>query len=175
MNAAPLQTRLVLVVGLVLAAALAAFMFLRPGSDDSTSSTPAVTPGKSSVVTPKPATHPVAPKPVKPVIVLNPGLPSNVARALHRDRVVVVAVFAPKAGDTEAVAQARAGAKATGAGFVALNVLEERKARALEKLVGPISDPSVLVIKRPGTISFRADGFADATTVAQAARIAGAR
>ena len=177
MNVAAPQTRLLLVLGLVAAAALAAFMLMRggiAGDETATPPAPAVTPGKSAA-TPKPAVKPAAAKPVKPVVVLNPGLPANLARALRSERVVVAAVFAPGAGDREAVAQARAGAKAMGAGFVTLNVLEERKARALQKLVGPISDPAVLVFKRPGTIVFRADGFADATTVAQAARIAGAR
>ena len=85
------------------------------------------------------------------------------------------ATHALNAGDKDALAEAREGAHAVGAGFVVLNVFEERKAKALEKLAGPISDPSVLVFKRPGTIAVRLEGFADATTVAQAAQNTGAR
>ncbi len=177
--AAPLQTRLVLALGIIAALGLAVFMLTRggtSGSTDATVATPAHTSAKPATgVHSKPAVHPAKTAPAKPKIVLNPGLPANLARALRRDRVVVAAVWAPNAGDKQALAEARAGAHEVGAGFVVLNVLEERKAKALTKLAGPISDPSVLVFKRPGTIVLRFDGFADTTTVAQAAQNAGAR
>jgi hypothetical protein len=176
--AAPIQTRLVLALGAVAALGLAVFMLTRAGtsSDSTTLATPAhiqpATPGRTHT---KPAAGTTKATPAKPAFKLNPGLPANVARALQRERVVVAAVWAPKAGDTQALAEARAGAHEAGAGFVVLNVLEERRAKALEELVGPISDPSVLVFKRPGTIAVRFDGFADTTTVAQAAQNSGAR
>lgn len=178
--AAPLQTRLVLALGVIAALGLAAFMLTRGGTSGSTDAT-IVTPAHTAPAKPatgvnsKPALHPAKAAPAKPKIVLNPGLPANLARALRRDRVVVAAVWAPNAGDKQALAEARAGAHEVGAGFVVLNVLEERKAKALAQLAGPISDPSVLVFKRPGTIVLRFDGFADTTTVAQAAQNAGAR
>jgi hypothetical protein len=178
--AAPLQTRLVLVLGLVAALGLAAFMLTRGGAAGGTEAT-LVTPSHSPASKPAaraqstPAVHPAKAATAKPKVVLNPGLPANLARALQRERVVVAAVWAPNAGDKQALAEARAGAHEVGAGFVVLNVLEERKAKALERLAGPVSDPSVLVFKRPGTIVNRFDGFADTTTVAQAAQNAGAR
>jgi hypothetical protein len=136
---------------------------------------PSATPStKAPTTKPVVAVKPNA-KPAKPAVVLNPGLPATRARALRREPVVVAAVYAPGAADRAAVAQARTGAQAVGAGFVTLNVLREQQARALESLVGPISDPSVLVFKRPGTVALRLDGFADSAIVAQAAQNAGAR
>jgi hypothetical protein len=179
--AAPLQSRVVLVLGLLAAVAFAAFMLGRGALGGSSDETATATPAPASHARPatKPATSPVrpakaAPKP-KPTIVLNPGLPANLARALRKERVVVAAVWAPAAGDTHARAQAAAGAHQARAGFVTINVLAEKQARALEKLAGPVSDPSVLIVRRPGVVANRFDGFADAATVAQAAHLAGAR
>jgi hypothetical protein len=176
--AAPVQTRLLVVLGLV-AAAVLAFVLLRGnllGGDEPTASTaPAVRTPAATPATTKPSPTKPNAKPRTPVVVLNPGLPTTLARALRREKVVVAAVFAAGAGDLSAVAEARTGAHEVGAGFVTLNVLEERKARALEKLAGPLSAPSVLVFKRPGKIALRFDGFADSAVVAQAAHNAGAR
>lgn len=172
--AAPIQTRLVVVLGVAAALGLAVFMLTRTNA--SSDQTTVVTPSHAQTAKPTHA-RPTGQKavPATPAVKLNPGLPVNLARALQHERVVVAAVWAPNAGDKEALAEARAGAHAVGAGFVVLNVLEERKAKALEKLAGPISDPSVLVFKRPGTIAVRLEGFADTTTVAQAAQNTGAR
>jgi hypothetical protein len=172
--AAPIQTRLVVVLGVAAALGLAVFMLTRSGSSNDT--TTVATPSHSEAAKPT-QTKPAGQKavPAKPAVKLNPGLPANLARALRRERVVVAAVWAPNAGDKDALSQARAGAHDVGAGFVVLNVLEERKAKALERLAGPISDPSVLVFKRPGTIAVRLEGFVDSTTVAQAAQNTGAR
>jgi hypothetical protein len=179
--AAPVQTRVLVLVALAAALGLAAFMMMRSGATGSDESTPSVSP--RTPVSQTPAGHVPAPvktparpaKPVKPAVVLLPGLPHGLAKALRRERVVVALVYAPHAGDMGALKQARAGAHEVGAGFVALNVFDERTARPLEQLVGPISDPSVLVVKRPGKVAMRLDGFADAATVAQAAHNAGAR
>jgi len=169
--AAPIQTRLVVVLGVAAALGLAVFMLTRSGASDD--QTTLATPSHTQAAKPTPThTKPGGQKavPAKPVVKLNPGLPANLARALQHERVVVAAVWAPNAGDKDALAEARTGAHEVGAGFVVLNVLEERKAKALQKLAGPISDPSVLVFKRPGTIAVRLEGFADSTTVAQAAQ-----
>ena len=179
-TAAPIQTRFVLLLGIVAALGLAAFMVMRGGlvggDDTSTASALERTPAKAAKAPAKAAT-PAKLRAAKaaPKVVLNPGLPANLARELRRERVVVAAVYAPGAGDLAALAQARAGAREVGAGFVTLNVLREKHARALESLAGPISDPSVLVFKRPGVVKLRLEGFADSTLVAQAAHNAGAR
>jgi hypothetical protein len=99
------------------------------------------------------------------------GLPGPVASALQRKGVVVVSLYAPNLPlDDMAVREARAGASAAGAGFVALNVLNEAQARPLTELLGVLEDPSVLVFRRPGEMFLRLSGFADQQTVAQAAR-----
>jgi hypothetical protein len=166
---------MIALLGLAAAALAAFFLVVRPLLLDDSEATPA---SATNQPTSQPAAQPNAPaaRPAaRPAIVLEPGLPANLARALRRERVVVAAVWAPSAGDTSALAQARAGAQASGAGFVALNVLFEGHARALERIVGPISDPSVLVFKRPGKVANRIEGYADSATVAQAAQNAGAR
>jgi hypothetical protein len=105
---------------------------------------------------------------------LAPGLPSSVAAAFSGREVVVVSLYAPDVPlDEMAVAEARAGAAAAGAGFVALSVVNESQARPLTKLLGVLEDPGVLVFKRPGEVFLRVSGFADEQTVAQAARNAG--
>ncbi len=175
---ATVPTRMLALIGLAAAALAAFFLVVRPLLLDESESTSAATNSPTNV---KPAAQPSSPatpavKPdATPAVQLLPGLPASLARALRREKVVVVGVWAPSAGDTQALAQARAGAKATGAGFVALNVLFEGHAKALQRLAGPISDPSVLVVKRPGRVANRLEGFADSATVAQAAHNAGAR
>lgn len=181
-TAAPIQTRFVLLLGIVAALGLAAFMVMRGGlvgGDETTSpvSPVAATPATAAKTPAKAAATPAKLRAAKaaPKIVLNAGLPANLARQLRREPVVVAAVFAPGAGDLGAVAQARTGAREVGAGFVTLNALNEKHARAIESLAGTISSPAVLVFKRPGVVKLRLDGFADSTLVAQAAQNAGAR
>jgi hypothetical protein len=124
----------------------------------------------------KPAAHkPAAPKPAapKPAVAEN-GLPSALASALLRDRVVVVSLFAPNVElDDVAMREAKAGAADAGVGFVAVNVLEESQSRPLTKLLGVLEDPAVLVFRSPSELVTRFSGFADKQTVFQAARNAG--
>ena len=111
-----------------------------------------------------------------PRVKLLPGLPAAIAQKLRYENVVVVSLYGAKApGDRKALAHARVGAKKTGAGFVALNVFDERKANALVKFLGNADSPAVLVVRRPGTVVTQIDGFVDAEIVAQAAQNAGAR
>ena len=71
--------------------------------------------------------------------------------------------------DELAAGEAKAGAKLGGAGYLALNVLNERVAHALlAKLEGP-KEPSVLVFKQSGEVALALEGFVDRETVAQAA------
>ena len=180
--ASPLQSRLVVIVGMLAALALATFMVARATvlkTDDATTApvSAPVSHAKPRVTPATPKNHPT-PKyhPAKaPVVELNSGLPLPLAKALRREPVVVAALWAPGGGDGTALAEARAGAKAGGAGFVGLNLLFEPHALAVQSLVGPVSDPTVLVVKRPGTVVLRLSGFADSATVAQPARNAGAR
>jgi Na+-transporting methylmalonyl-CoA/oxaloacetate decarboxylase gamma subunit len=135
--------------------------------------TPATTPARSAQPakaaagaaatkpTPKPAVNPVVPP---------TGFPVAVDNALRRHKVVVVSLVVPGARvDELAAAEAEAGAKLGGAGFLALNVLNEDVARSLLAKLDSVQDPSVLVVKRSGEVALELAGFVDRETVAQAA------
>jgi outer membrane biosynthesis protein TonB len=123
---------------------------------------------------PKPAPVPVAPAAplakAAPAPVDDGGLPKVLSAALADHRVVVVGLYDPEAAvDKIALAEARAGAAAAGAGFVALNVFAEAQSRPLIELLGTLENPSILVYRRPHALFARIGGFADRETVAQAA------
>ena len=115
------------------------------------------------------------PAPAKPKPVLNPvipptGFPVAVDMALRQHEVVVVSLVLPGARvDELAAAEAEAGAKLGGAGFLALNVLNEGVARKLLTKLATAEDPSLLVLKRSGEVALQLNGFVDRETVAQAA------
>jgi hypothetical protein len=99
------------------------------------------------------------------------GLPNAIAAALGRHQTVVVSLYNPYSEvDGIAFAEARAGAKIAGVGFVALNVLSEAQVGKLTQTLGLLPDPGLLVYIRPGTLVARISGFADKETVAQAAQ-----
>jgi hypothetical protein len=175
--------RILGIVGILAAAALGLLLFMQSRSSHTATATPLSTAGKlhSSTSTPalhgtvsRPSTH--AATPAAPRIVLLPGLPGPVAHALRYSKVVVVSLYAAGAvGDRAALAQARLGAASAHAGFAAVNVLNERTAVGLDKFAGATSSPAVLVVRRPGRIVNRFQGYADSGLVAQAAQNAGAR
>jgi hypothetical protein len=188
MSSAPRPRVVAAVAGLAVLALGAGFFFLTRGQESSTAApvtaqelvqraaakrkTPARVAPKAKR-TPKPAAarRPM-PKP-KPAVAPN-GLPSAISSALHRNEVVVVSLYAPDLPlDDIALQEARAGAAAAGAGFVALNVLNESQARPLAQKLGVLEDPAVLVFKGEGDLFVRLTGFADQQTVAQAATNAG--
>lgn len=110
-----------------------------------------------------------APKAVNPVVPPT-GFPVEVDKALRANEVVVVSLVVPGARvDELAAAEAKAGAKLGGAGYLALNVLNEKVARALLTKLETVEDPSVLVVKRSGDVALELAGFVDRETVAQAA------
>ena len=172
-----------LAAGLAVFALAAGFFLLSGGQDSSSAATnhtvvplskrskPKIRKHAAKRVARKPATHkPAAAKPAPTV----DGLPAALAAALASHRVVVVSLYAPSVElDDMALREAQAGAAASGAGFVALNVLNESQAKALTKKLGVLEDPAVLVFRRPSEVVVRFSGFADKQTVAQAARNAG--
>jgi hypothetical protein len=106
------------------------------------------------------------------------GMPSALALALRSNSVVVVALYAPDSSvDSMARDEARQGAAAAGAGFVALDVSNERVAAPLTSLLTGgataadrvLDDPAVLVFQAPRTLFVRLSGWNDRDTVAQAA------
>ncbi len=131
-------------------------------------STPAQTPA-----TPKPSSRPAP----KPSLALLPGLPPKVANKLRYSNVVVVSLYQGNApADRAAAVAAGAGAKNARAGFLPVNVLNEKSARAVQTFVGTTNTPTVVVVRRPGRIVTRLEGAAssDGQLVAQAAHNAGA-
>ena len=118
---------------------------------------------------------PAKAKPAKATRPLNPvvpptGFPVVVDKALRQHEVVVVSLVVPGARvDELAAAEAEAGAKLGGAGFLALNVLNEGVARSLLAKLDSVQDPSVLVVTRSGEVALELAGFVDRETVAQAA------
>ena len=93
--------------------------------------------------------------------------------ALVAHPLVVVSLYARNViTDNQAMQEARAGAAAVGAGFVAFNVFDEKIARQLATLLGnsATSNPEVLFFKRGRNLVFTLQGFADSRVVAQAAK-----
>ena len=177
---------------LVLAAAVAAFMAYQRLHDSSGGSA-ASAPSSHAKVTTPPAQHASAAKPAvahksaaKPVQarvaphkaapkahskpVASPDqLPLPIRRALAHDRVVVVALYDPSAAiDGAALDEARAGAQLAGSAFVRVNV-RTNAVDSLNARYGAVQDPAVIVLRPPGSLVVRIDGFADRDTVAQAA------
>ena len=138
----------------------------------------AVAPKKHSAKATKPkATPAVVPAPkaaLRPsavIAALSAGLPNAIATALGRHQTVVVSLYNPYSEvDGIAFAEARAGAKIAGVGFVPLNVLSEAQVGKLTQMLGLLPDPGLLVYIRPGTLVARISGFVDKETVAQAAQ-----
>jgi hypothetical protein len=137
-----------------------------------------VAPKKHSTKAPKAKaapTMPAAPRaPETPSVViaaLAAGLPAPIAHALGRHQTVVVSLYNPYSQvDGISFAEARAGAKIAGVGFVPLNVLSEAQIGSLTQMLGLLPDPGFLVYVRPGTLVAKISGFADKETVAQAAQ-----
>jgi hypothetical protein len=194
----------ILAVVLVLAGVAGMLMLRTMGPSAEPAAVPAPTPAPAKAPAAKAPAATVAPKPVKaapkpakaaakaaspvkapkavakrkPVVkpaVPPTGFPTVVDRALRNHDVLVVSLVVPGARvDELAAAEAEAGAKLGGAGFLALNVLNEDVARALLSKLDAVEDPSVLVLRRSGEIALELAGFVDRETVAQAAANAAA-
>jgi type IV secretory pathway VirB10-like protein len=183
-----------LVVGVAVVALAAGFFLLSRGqSSSSAASTHTVIPlsqrKHAKTAKPKhrakpakkPTTKPARKHPANPPATPPPppaaeqdGLPWAVTSALERSSVVVVSLYAPSVElDDMALQEAKAGASAAGAGFVAINVLSEAESRPLTRQLGVLEDPGVLVFRRPGDLVTRFSGYADKQTILQAARNAG--
>ena len=187
----PTRTLAPVLVLAVLGGIVATFMVARPPSSagDDTASVvrpklakpapvkkpaPAKTKAPAKTTAPvakaKPAPMPLAkPTSAEPVVDAN-GLPKVLSTALEGNRVVVVGLHDPDSAlDQMALAEARVGARAAGAGFVAINVFAEAQSRPLLELLGALENPGILVYRRPDVLFARMSGFADSETVAQAA------
>jgi hypothetical protein len=189
------QIRIVALVGLIAAVGLGASMFVFGGHSSKTQTTSSVTtpvrrhhaPAVKPATTPaKHATkHHAAPKHVaktahrarKPSAFHgNPvyaQLPQALQWQLAHHKIVVVSLYNPSSDvDAISVAEAHAGATDAGAGFLLVDVLDNKVAGLLTALLpggGLLPDPGVLVYRAPGDVAIRLDGFNDRDSVAQAA------
>jgi len=136
---------------------------------------------KKTTAVPKKKAVRVKRRTVTPAVI--DGMPGSLYLELQTHDVVVVAIYAPKSSvDAMVLAEARKGASDAGAGFVALNVTNEKIAAPLTSLLTTgasaadrvLDDPAVLVFQRPRTLFVRLSGYTDRDTVAQAATNAAA-
>jgi len=171
------QVRLLIVALGVLAVAVLAWAVLARQTSNSTTP-PAVAPmpthhaSTSTNVTKTHATktHTTTKHHAATVKIARHGLPMKVALALREHRVVVVALSMPGVAlDELAQRESEAGAKATSAGFVSLNVVKQREGGPLLTKLGVEDTPAVLVVRRRGSSVFaKLQGFVDRETVEQA-------
>lgn len=175
----PVQIFALAALALVLAGGGVLMLHRSPSSEPpAAAAKPAATHTAHSALAPvkhatKPATSKAAvPKPAPRLVATN-GLPMPLAKALRKHRIVVVSLFDPQSRtDAISFAEARAGAKAAGAGFLGVSVLNDNVAGPLTSALpggGLLPSPGVLVYRRPDSLVVRLDGFADRDAVAQAA------
>jgi hypothetical protein len=99
------------------------------------------------------------------------GTPTTIAGQLATHDVVIVLLYDPNARvDDYSLAETQLGAKDSGAGFLAVNVMNQRQASAFTTAYGVLQDPTVLFFKRPGKLALKLVGYADHDTIAQAAK-----
>lgn len=158
--------RILALVGALVVVALGILLFTHSRSS---SNAPTLAPPSHPRTTTRPAPAPA--KPAVRSVVLLPGLPAQVAKALRHSKVVVVSLYTSGGrGDRAALVEARQGARAVHAGFAAVNVVNESTAKRMSSFAGSTTaPPAVLVVERPGRIVNRFDGFVDRQIVAQAA------
>ncbi len=169
---ATLSTRQLRFVALLVLVVVAGGGYLVVGKHKSTTTQPSTRRTTPAVTTPAKTT----PTPSKshargatPTRLATHGLPLAVAQALKKHSVVVVSLFSPHSVvDDIAAAEAQAGARDMGAGFVRLDVFRQRPGTAILRKLGVFDTPDVLVVKRPYLIYSDFKGFVDRAVVAQA-------
>jgi hypothetical protein len=125
---------------------------------------------KVAPATPKAPPARAAAKP-KPAIKLAKGTPRTIAGQLAAHEVVIVLLYDRRARvDDYSLAEAQLGAKDAGAGFLAVDVMDQHQASPFTTAYGVLQDPTVLFFKRPGKLALKLVGYADHDTIAQAAK-----
>ncbi len=169
-----MRTRVLVIVLALVAVAAGLLVFMRTQKSASSAPPPAAT----TTAPTTPAAHKPAVTPAQSSATATQpesgGMPAAITQALAANKVVVVALYDPKAKiDDTALSEAMAGAKLAGTEFVQIDVTTDQ-VDALNAKYGVIQDPAVLVLRPPGDLVVRIDGFADRDTVAQAAANAAA-
>jgi hypothetical protein len=170
---ATLSTRQIRLVALLVLIVVAACGFLVVTKHKSTTSTTRTTasstPTRTTHATTTPAPSKTHTHTATPAKLQTHGLPVTVARALRHHKVVVVSLSTPRGVDDQAAsAEAQAGATEMGAGYVAIDVFNQRPGNLILRKLGVVDTPAVLVVKRNGTIVSYFHGFVDRDVVAQA-------
>jgi hypothetical protein len=162
--------RVFALVGALAATGLVAFVFLlgrgASESEVSAATAPEARPAAQTTTPPKVSRTPPTAKPRS--VATKSGFPAPIDHALRYRRVVIVAVYMPRAAvDAVVRAEARAAAVRSRAGYVPISALNERLVRSLVAKTGVLPDPAVLVVKRPGVVTATL-GVTDRETIAQA-------
>ena len=101
------------------------------------------------------------------------GPKTALEKALKKHPVVVVVLYTPDASvDSLAAQEARAGAQAVRAGFLAVDVTDESTVAEFAQLFDVRQAPALLVVERGPKVVTEISGYADQSTVAQAAEAA---
>jgi len=163
------QIRLVALLVLVVVAGGGYVVMTKHKSTTPTQTTASSTPTRTTHATTTPTPSKAHTHPATAAKLHTHGLPVQIARALQKHSVVVVAVTTPQ-GDDQALtrAEAQAGAANASAGYVILDVFHQRPGTALLHKLGVVDTPEILVVRRPGTITSQFRGFVDRDVVAQA-------
>jgi hypothetical protein len=125
---------------------------------------------KAATAAPKAQAAKAAAKP-KAAVKLAKGTPTTIAGQLATHNVVIVLLYDPNARvDDYSLAETQLGAKDAGAGFLAVDVMNQRQASPFTTAYGVLQDPTILFFKRPGKLALKLVGYADHDTIAQAAK-----
>ena len=136
------------------------------GAVDTAPTTPTAPPPPAQTMT-EAAPPPAPPKP-------KPEQKTALEKELVDHRVVVVVFHTPGADlDGEALREARAGAVASHAGFLAVDVTKETAVAEIAAEYEVLGSPTILVVVKGGEARSRFEGYVDRQTVAQAVTNAG--
>ena len=116
---------------------------------------------------PAPTTTEAAPPPAPPKP--KPEESTALEQELAEHKVVVVVFHTPGSDlDGEGLREARAGAVAANAGFLAVDVTKENAVASIAAEYEVLGSPTVLVVIKSGEARSRFEGYVDRQTVAQA-------
>ena len=153
----------VVVLGL-LGAGFGAFTFTGSPGTQEAAALPSATPSK------QPARSKAAPAKKAPRSTETANALTPLQQELKQHRAVVVLFYTPGASlDELTTLEARAGADAADAGFLAVDVSSETAVAALAAEHELRAAPGILVVTRGPEVAVRFDGFEDRETIAQAA------
>lgn len=109
-------------------------------------------------------------KPAPQPTVTSGGTPTTIASVLRHHRVAVVLVYDPQTKvDAFSLGETQLGAERAHAGFLRVSVLKQSQALPFAKAYGVLQVPTVLFFARPGTLVQKLVGYQDQDTIAQAA------